>query len=335
MIVKNPSWQSLFPTLPEFVPFEGKELLPLQEILNIDGTSYLVKFDKKSTLAFMFASAKDNKRYFVKKIPDREREHYEESEQLTKWLNPVEFQVNASLYNYIDANDGSIFYVYPYVDGTRLLPNPEQLILLGTALAKLHKMIKDYPEKPTVIHRTHKRINQLEYLQKEIALGKHPVGPIPDYVKQFALKHHFNLINSDNSQILHGDLNPGNLLITEDKTICFFDFEDALHSYSPVLFDLTFIIERIIFNHTDSKSDALILSNIFMKAYRESGGIYEYQQSDEYSLSILALKAFCLLTFSEISGNLTLNSEWHKFFKLSRQADRNINLLKTILQGSL
>lgn len=75
-----------------------------------------------------------------------------------------------------------------------------------------------------------------------------------------------------------------------------FDFEDALHSFHPVVLDLLFVIERIIFNQNSSTEQLLNLGLMFIHAYKEAGGTYQYKTRDEFGLTILALKAFCLLT---------------------------------------
>jgi hypothetical protein len=55
---------------------------------------------------------------------------------------------------------------------------------------------------------------------------------------------------------------------------------------------------------------------------------------DEVTLSILALKAFCILTKNETIGPMqAMESEWQKFLRLSKLAEQNKDLLKTILKG--
>ncbi|HAT2064643.1 TPA: phosphotransferase [Legionella pneumophila] len=332
MLVKYPAWHSLSPKLPEFIIIDKKELWPLKKILGVDGVFYQVKFDNKLTTAFLFETLISRERFFIKKISNSEKKHYINCEHLTKWIYSEEFLVNSSILNFPDLKDNSIYYVYPYVDGARVQAKTDELILLGRSLAKLHQKIKDYPKKQTIINNTRSKIDQLEQAQKSIILGKYCRIPNFSYVRQIAQKYSFHLIDISNSQILHGDLNPGNLLLSKQK-ICFFDFEDALHSYLPVIFDLAFIIERIIFTNTNDGSHVLDLGKIFLNAYKDAGGSYEYKRNDEHLLSILSLKAFCLLSMCEVSDDSVLNSEWNKFLKLSNLAEKDKDLLKTILKG--
>lgn len=72
---------------------------------------------------------------------------------------------------------------------------------------------------------------------------------------------------------------------------------------------------------------------MFIHAYKEAGGTYQYKTRDEFGLTILALKAFCLLTLLAEKNKNILNSEWDKFFKLTQKAGNERDLIKTILQG--
>ncbi|HAT9808490.1 TPA: hypothetical protein JBD79_14550, partial [Legionella pneumophila subsp. pneumophila] len=88
-----------------------------------------------------------------------------------------------------------------------------------------------------------------------------------------------------------------------------------------------------IFNQNSSTEQLLNLGLMFIHAYKKAGGTYQYKTRDEFGLTILALKAFCLLTLLAEKNKNILSSEWDKFLKLTQKAENERGLIKTILQG--
>jgi Ser/Thr protein kinase RdoA (MazF antagonist) len=131
---------------------------------------------------------------------------------------------------------------------------------------------------------------------------------------------------------LHGDLHPGNMMQVDD-TIYFFDFEDTLHSYLPLVYELALVMERLIFVRHESADEIMKLGQDFIKSYRSNGGLYQFHEKDVYAQSTLALRSLCVLTLCEIEGNPIHAEEWNKFRNLSDLAASTQPILRAILQA--
>lgn len=333
MIVRNPTWNSLTPPLPKFVSCDTVETNFLKEKLGEDGVFFIAQFDLKSTSAFLFQRKSDQKKFFIKKVSAEHKRQYQQSEHLAQFIACPDYIVNIAINCVSNEEENSLYYIYPYIHGKRLFAEPEEIISLATALAKLHLKKKSYPDQQLIIKNTTERTSQLNFIRKALANGCYSYIPYFSFVKKMAQQYDFDWINQEDAQPIHGDLNAGNLLLSENNMICFFDFEDALHSFHPVVLDLLFVIERIIFNQNSSTERLLNLGLMFIHAYKKAGGTYRYKTRDEFGLTILALKAFCLLTLLAEKNKNILNSEWDKFFKLTQKAENERDLIKTILQG--
>jgi thiamine kinase-like enzyme len=332
MIVKNPAWSSLAPKLPQFRLADSTTSAYFEHQLKMNGQLFKVEFDQKSTRAYLFENSENKNKYFIKKISVETQRSHQDCEHLTQWVSSQSYIVNTSISHFFNKEDLAFYYIYPYIQGTRIIANAEHIIYLGTALAKLHTKLKNYPHLQQINQNTIQKIKILGELRREILNDQHVQIPHVSFVKKLAKDYNYECINYENSQVIHGDLNAGNLLFAYNS-ICFFDFEDALHSFLPITFDILFLMERIIFNQILSDSERLNLGRILLKSYKDAGGTYKYQENDECCLTLMSLRAFCLLTIKMDYGHKVLHSEWDKFFELSQKGISDQKLIKKILQG--
>ncbi|WED41905.1 phosphotransferase [Legionella cardiaca] len=325
MILKNPSWQTLYPGLPTYLPLSPEDSHRLQQLTNLFGIAYQVSFNSEPSNFYMIDDYQNHKKYFVKCMEDKHIEHYKQAEEMATWLLAKKIHVNAALELRHNC------YIYSLLDGVRAPSSMAVLSQLGAALARLHNTLSDYPLQERIQTNTDRRISCLNEIRERVAQGKLAVGPFPDYVKKLAQNSDLNFTQGAKAQALHGDLHPGNMLLVNDL-IYFFDFEDALHSYLPIIYEIAYVLERMVFVRHFNTNEILCLGRSFMKAYLSNGGSYQFQKSDSYASLTLALRSLCVLTLCEVEGNKIHDSEWLKFRNLAELACKNQNLLREILQ---
>ncbi|ASQ46425.1 phosphotransferase [Legionella clemsonensis] len=326
MILKNPSWQTLFPGLPAYHPLAPEQSYQLQQLTNLFGIVYQVRFNDLPSNFYMIDDYRNKKKYFVKEMEERHVDHYKQAEEIAAWLFDRKVNVNAAL----DLKHH--YYIYSLLEGIRIPSTAESLNRLGTALAALHSALKVYPWQEEIQTNTVRRISLLNEIREDITRGKLAIGPFPDYIKKLAQNRDLDFTQGASAQVLHGDLHPGNMLLVNDS-IYFFDFEDVLYSYLPLVYELAYILERQVFVCHSAPNEILNLGRTFMKAYLANGGSYQFQKSDSYASLTLALRSLCVLTLCEIEGNRIHEGEWFKFRDLAELAQKNQGLLREILQG--
>ncbi|HAT6978422.1 TPA: phosphotransferase [Legionella pneumophila] len=326
MILKNPTWQTLIPGLPDYVPLDSNQAESLLGKVQLNGVVYQVCFEDQLSNFYLIKEWQSGKKYFVKCFQEEHFEHYQQAEHLAQWLQIQGVNTNSAL-----SSDLKSYYLYPFLDGDRLNSSIVVLKKLGGSLAKMHMALRNYPLQESIIAKTDNRIWKLNEIREQIAKGAIKIGPFPDYVRNLALNSELNFTQGADFQAIHGDLHPGNMLMV-DGDIYFFDFEDALHSYLPLIYELALILERMVFIRYESIDYILELGKHFMVAYLENGGSYSYQETDRFALSAIALRSLCVLTLCEMEGNIIYEQEWRKFYTLSELAKKLQTTFNKILQ---
>ncbi|RUR20231.1 hypothetical protein ELY21_01560 [Legionella sp. km535] len=327
MILKNPTWQTLNPGLPAFKSVDSVTAMALQSKANLLGTVYQASFDGQPSSFYLIKAEENQRHYFIKCFDAEHSVHYHRAEHVALWLQSQNIKANAALNK---QSDGC--FIYPFLDGHRLPSDSNTLKGLASSLAQMHEALRAYPLQDQIQEQTDYRIHLLNEIRDEIAKGKLKIGPFPNYVRTLAQNECLDFTQGVHTQILHGDLHPGNIMQI-DGIIYFFDFEDTLHSYLPLVYELALVMERLIFVRHDSADTIKRLGQDFIKSYRTYGGLYQFQESDVYAQSTLALRSLCVLTLCEIEGNTIHSEEWYKFRNLSELAANTQPILREILQA--
>ena len=186
MIVKNPAWDSLTPALPQFRTADSATSSYFENQLKMNGQLFKVEFDQKLTRAYLFENSENKQKFFIKKISVEAQRSHQDCEYLTQWVSSPSYIVNTSISHFFNKEEAAFYYVYPYIQGSRILANAEHMTYLGTALVKLHKKLKYYPHMQQINQNTIQKIKTLSELRTELANDQHVQIPHASFVKKLA-----------------------------------------------------------------------------------------------------------------------------------------------------
>ena len=218
-------------------------------------------------------------------------------------------------------NNYSLF-AYPYIDGSFNNGEPQQLASLGQALAHLHRVLHQCPWQQDVRRlgtaRQQMLLDRLQQIQQGRCNGI-PAAAVSllNQVKSDQLD-----ILYDNAQVVHGDLNAGNILFARpNQHPVFLDFEDSLTAWFSPLTDLAYLLER--FALTDPSAPAAT-EHILQNYYRAGGMRFESADQLNQILRALAVRALLLLAEKAAQQEEVQPAaeEWQKFITLHHAATR-------------
>nr|WP_106183458.1 hypothetical protein [Legionella pneumophila] len=115
MILKNPTWQTLIPGLPDYVPLDSNQAESLLGKVQLNGVVYQVCFEDQLSNFYLIKEWQSGKKYFVKCFQEEHFEHYQQAEHLARWLQIQGVNTNSAL-----SSDLKSYYLYPFLDGDRL-----------------------------------------------------------------------------------------------------------------------------------------------------------------------------------------------------------------------
>lgn len=139
---------------------------------------------------------------------------------------------------------------------------------------------------------------------------------------------------TQHGQVVHGDLNIGNILFENDSKICFVDFEDTQTAWFSPLVELAFVIERfLLIAESEDKLVAKAIS--FLKSYP----LALHFSSNTILVEILqglAIRAMLLLVELVYTHQTVADSEWQKFVYLYSLAEQRkpelVSIVATLIE---
>lgn len=214
--------------------------------------------------------------------------------------------------------------LWPWLDSRPLDPcDPDELRSAGHALGSLHVALQD-AEFPSSF--AQERVNWLLQSWQELRQDDAD-GLLGCFHERFPwLKMALTEVSrgisdrfvSASRQLIHGDLNPGNLLCLPGRIVMFIDFEEAVQSFLPTFFDLAMMIERQLMTGAvgrDWQNGAAIIVEAYVA---RTGTRLQYAECVFDARCFSILRSLVILVTSERMGRPWPDSEWHKFDKLTR-----------------
>jgi hypothetical protein len=166
--------------------------------------------------------------------------------------------------------DGRMIFAYPFVDGSYLNNSMGDLSMLGSALARLHTALVSFPEAHKIAHSQRGMRTRMRRKARALLVDKCWVTgelfPVRTHLLQWLEID--ALFDKDECQVIHNDLNAGNVLQDTKGNVWFLDFEEASWSYLPPYFDIAKVIERFILVNEDwDIQTKIIASRRLLDAY--------------------------------------------------------------------
>ena len=320
--VRNPTWINLSPGLPVQHLVKNGDAYRFRQELSLEGDLYALDFGQGLNNMFRLRGPRDDS--FVKIYTPESASIGYRSEMLANWVADRSKLITPSKNGFPRyLKNGSLAGVRGYCNGNRVPVTVTAMRKLGESLAELHCLLASHPERESWLINTDRRLDTVEMTRNQIVANRLKAGPNPKLLAELAATPNLLFRKSETSRIpLHGDLNPGNLMMDSGRPQIF-DFEDVGHSVLDSCFDLTVVIERIVMMCKDiSDRQRVEISHAFLIGYRNSGGILSVPGGLLFAdmPRVLSLRSLCLLAYAESKGVSVPDAEWRKFFFLFARA---------------
>jgi hypothetical protein len=201
---------------------------------------------------------------------------------------------------------------------------------LGEALGEMHASLRVFPQAALVERRSASNVAQLTTARDEALATALP--SIPDeyraLVQSAAKRYDPSFDFGAQSQCLHGDITPGNVIFDADGKVFFCDFEDAAFTFHDRLFDIASAVLRfcIASPAPTDESSAEGRRQGFFDAYGNSGENVPAAHLVDQAMSNLVDHNVMVMWALTREGYLSSETEWSKFEHLRERADAQIAL---------
>jgi len=306
---KVPAWEGFIPKdkfLVEVEPFITNQLNTLYNN-QVSWQSFSSQNIPSTTLdGYYLLRAKDGN-LFVKVMS---KEHYNqvaEMEEIASELSRNGIKTILAIDGFPKFSTNHVMIAYPYYPHRFSNFSQSDLVLLGEEIAKLHCSLRSISKRKTIIQKTKYRESKIEEALKSFKTD--------DYLIQHSINQHYSRLDTSiNAQVVHGDLNVGNIIFVDDRPIIL-DFEDTIHSFFSPIFDIAFILERFILIPIADDTKAWNLSKAFLISYMENSDKPLSIKHDSLfdTLISLSLRALGLLSLQIQQNNTISVDEWKKF----------------------
>lgn len=204
---------------------------------------------------------------------------------------------------------------YPFIRGRHGAGSREDLRALGRTLGRLHLAMAGADDECA----SHARSAWMGTARTILTVWDRMAsgacaGPLKKDIRA-VFKGTESWIPQMGAQMIHGDLNPGNVLFSDDGVV-FLDFEDAVRTWLPPEIDLAFALERFVLVVHDDDDAAECAARALMEGWRAGGGQGGRIPPLCVLLDWLSYKALCLLSALQDAGRPMPEAEWEKFLHL-------------------
>jgi Ser/Thr protein kinase RdoA (MazF antagonist) len=335
-LVRPPSWPGASPGLPQPVPLEPDAAAAIRAAFGLEGAVFALRHGGASLPLFRLEPP-DGPPLFLKLVEPSRRAAAERAEAVARDLAAAGLAVPAAIAGFPRTlADGRLAVALPWVDGRRLRAEPDDLAALGRAVGALHRALAVHPDRHAWQAATDRRLAELAAVRADLAAGRLEAGPDPAALRRLAADPALDFAPAGLPRTpLHGDLNPGNVLVDPAGAVVLLDFEDVFHSVLPPRFELVLLIERHILLPVADDGAAAALIRALLAGYAAGGGpdgLLPVERPADV-LRSLALRALCVLALGARSGLDGGASEWGKFLFLEERARARAGLLERLLAG--
>ena len=206
---------------------------------------------------------------------------------------------------------------YEYIEHRYSIPDEKEFQQIGTQLAILHNALQQSSLVNNVKKISFSKIETLAKLYEEITKDPYfesSYKQIPLAVLDRLRSNKFQpeMLIGNNSQVIHGDLNYGNICVSKDTSNIFFvDFESSCRTWLSPYCDLATVLDRHFLTLPNFNEKVF---NSFLEAYFKETSIPSCNVV--FLIQIieqLVLRALLILVHKTTENHVVDESEWLKF----------------------
>lgn len=201
----------------------------------------------------------DGNPFYLKFV--RNDSEFDFTNQLLEWLSVRKIPASppyVRLHDFHPGNETLRAYIRPLFMPAAVPPSPSEIPVILSALRPLHDALADFPRQKESKGKFELVQSQLEmirtaYLDGEVYDEKFGLSSAyrnwlrenAEWMDGHYQQYDLDFFVSEDSQCLHGDLHPRNMLYASGEGLMFIDFDDSYKSFSSPLYDLAYVYARL------------------------------------------------------------------------------------------
>ena len=270
---------------------------------------------------------------FIKVLSDKHYESQLNAEKIASWLYQSGLKVNYIKDGFPKKINNKLWvFVYNYIDHIFSDRSDQQLYLIGKEIGFMHKLMREYPDRHIVKERGSNEnlrlLEQLKNIKKDCEF---------ENFHNIAIKIIKNVSYSDfklltnNAQLIHGDLNYGNVLIDkETKKPIIIDFEDATSAWLSPLYDLALVLQRFIL--MSKRQDKFQSADSLIKGYLTENKLNRLVKSSTLIkiLELISVRPLLIISILPMNQRNLYLDEIEKFIELYKKTQADKDLISDI-----
>jgi hypothetical protein len=271
---------------------------------------------------------------FIKVLAERSYESQCNAEKMASWLYQSGLNVSCIKDGFPKKIDNEKLWVfaYNYIEHIFSDRSDQQLYLIGKEIGFMHKLMCEYPDRDIVkekgTNENSRLLEQLKDIKKKYEVSNFPLNAIE--IIRNTSDSDFKLLTR-NAQLIHGDLNYGNVLMNKDtnKPIII-DFEDATSAWLHPLYDLALAIQRFVL--ISEKNDKYKCADALIRGYFSENKQTKLNKDCSLKKMIELISVRSLLILSIMSENVRklYLDEIDKFVELHKKTQEDKDLISDI-----
>ena len=332
--IRKPAHSSVLPEVVEWIELTEFQLNTLRRYIHIyDDSKIKKKLTEPPTDIIGYYKYQGLRDYFIKVVAEEDHSALVLANKVSQWLFNNDVNVVCIEKDFPKALVGldCWIYIYPFLEHRFRFRNIDEMYCIGKEIGQMHEVMSRFPETDVIFENCQQK-NQILLAQFENFKHK---NQSPLCAEATSLIHNFPLeelsLLDKNSQMIHGDLNMGNIIFSGDaKRPLIIDFEDSVSAYLNPLYDIAFIIQRFIL----SKDDRVELFIPLLLGYNQSYKI-KIERGELFSmLKIISIRSLLILSTLKSSDMMDYKEEVLKFIDLYKNMLNNysnISKIETLL----